>query len=755
MSIKCGEPNAPTDAAFAPCPRGRANTPLARRLSFMRSRLACWARALGVAAAGWGLATGAGVLAQAPSQTPGQPPFEAPRAEPVVISGSLIERTVLDAPYAISVIDQQDIRAAGAMINASEALQRLPGLVANNRSNFAQDLQISSRGFGARSGFGVRGLRIVADGIPATGPDGQGQVSQFDLASAQRIEVLRGPFSALYGNSSGGVIALVSAPITGSSLRLDSDVGSFGLRQNRLGLQARGEDGWEAGASASQAELNGFRPQSQALKQQAQARVGWRGANDDFILQLGYLNQPADDPLGLSRTQFELGPRETTSQALQFDTRKTLDQTQLGMSWRHRFNQGALRETRLSAYSGQRSVAQWLAIAPATQANVRHGGGVLDFDRRFEGVEARARWEWDRVGLVAGASTDRQRDDRRGYENYTGTGAAQLLGVVGRLRRDEGNEAQARDLFAQAEWTFSPRWMILAGGRSGWVDLSAQDRFLSNGDDSGRLQFRYANPVWGLRWQASPGLKLHLSAGRGFESPTLGELAYRADGTGGFNSGLKAQSSAQLEFGFKARTASLDGDVALFEARTHNEIGVATNAGGRSAFQNVGRTTRRGLEVGGTWRLDRQWQARLAATLLQANYEDRFLTCEGIPCTTPTAVVTPGKRIAGTPRAWAYAEWRRADPVLGDAALEWRAVGSVPVNDRNTDAAPGYGLLGLRWSKAWTLGGAWRLESLWRMDNLLGRRHAASVIVNDANGRFFEPGAPRHALLSLRLATPL
>lgn len=755
MSIKCGEPTAPTDAAFAPCPRGRANTPLARRLSFMRSRLACWARALGVAAAGWGLATGAGVLAQAPSQTPGQPPFEAPRAEPVVISGSLIERTVLDAPYAISVIDQQDIRAAGAMINASEALQRLPGLVANNRSNFAQDLQISSRGFGARSGFGVRGLRIVADGIPATGPDGQGQVSQFDLASAQRIEVLRGPFSALYGNSSGGVIALVSAPITGSSLRLDSDVGSFGLRQNRLGLQARGADGWEAGASASQAELNGFRPQSQALKQQAQARVGWRGANDDFILQLGYLNQPADDPLGLSRTQFELGPRETTSQALQFDTRKTLDQTQLGMSWRHRFNQGALRETRLSAYSGQRSVAQWLAIAPATQANVRHGGGVLDFDRRFEGVEARARWEWDRVGLVAGASTDRQRDDRRGYENFTGTGAAQLLGVVGRLRRDEGNEAQARDLFAQAEWTFSPRWMMLAGGRSGWVDLSAQDRFLSNGDDSGRLQFRYANPVWGLRWQASPGLKLHLSAGRGFESPTLGELAYRADGTGGFNSGLKAQSSAQLEFGFKARTASLDGDVALFEARTHNEIGVATNAGGRSAFQNVGRTTRRGLEVGGTWRLDRQWQARLAATLLQANYEDRFLTCEGIPCTTPTAVVTPGKRIAGTPRAWAYAEWRRADPVLGDAALEWRAVGSVPVNDRNTDAAPGYGLLGLRWSKAWTLGGAWRLESLWRMDNLLGRRHAASVIVNDANGRFFEPGAPRHALLSLRLATPL
>ncbi len=680
---------------------------------------------------------------------------EPPRTEPVVISGSLIERTVLDAPYAISVIEQQDIRAAGAMINASEALQRLPGLVANNRSNFAQDLQISSRGFGARSGFGVRGLRIVADGIPATGPDGQGQVSQFDLASAQRIEVLRGPFSALYGNSSGGVISVVSAPVTANIFRFESDFGSFGLRQNRIGVQGKGEGGWEANATASQAELDGFRPQSGAVKQQANARLAWRGAHDDITLQVGYLNQPADDPLGLSRAQFALGPRETTAQAVQFDTRKTLDQTQAGFSWWHRFDQGALRETRVSVYSGQRSVAQWLAITPATQANTRHGGGVIDFDRRFEGLEARARWEWEQWGLVAGASADRQRDDRRGYENFTGTGTAQLLGVVGRLRRDEANEARSRDVFAQAEWWFAPKWMFLAGVRSGRVDLSAQDNYLVNGNDSGQLQFRYTNPVLGLRWQAAPGLNLHWSAGRGFESPTLGELAYRADGTGGFNTALKAQTSAQVEAGLKWRMGHADLDVALFEARTDNEIGVATNAGGRSAFQNVGRTLRRGVELGSTWRLSRQWQARLAATLLNATYEDRFLTCEGIPCTMPTAVVNAGNRIAGAPRAWSYAELRRGDPVWGDAALEWRVVGSVPVNDRNTDSSAGYGLFGARWSKAWQVGGGWRLESLLRVDNMLDRRYASSVIVNDANGRFFEPGAPRNAMLSLRLATPI
>lgn len=682
---------------------------------------------------------------------------DAPAAAPeaVVISGSLVERMVRDAPYAISVIERQDILNSGPMINASEALQRLPGLVANNRSNFAQDLQISSRGFGARAGFGVRGLRIVADGLPATGPDGQGQVSQFDLASAQRIEVLRGPFSALYGNSSGGVIAIVSAPITANSLRLDTDTGSFGLRQNRLGVQLKAGGGWEASASASQAELDGFRPQSGAVKQQANSRMVWRGERDDVTLLLGHLNQPADDPLGLSPAQYELGPRQTTAQATQFDTRKTLEQSQAGLSWRHRFDQGALRETRVSAYSGQRSVAQWLAIAAATQANARHGGGVIDFERRFDGLEARARWAWDALGLVAGVSTDRQRDDRKGFENFTGTGASQVLGVVGRLRRDEVNQADARDVFMQAEWAPAPAWMLLAGVRHGQVRLSAEDAYLSNGNDSGSQQYRYTNPVLGLRWQAASSLNLHLSAGRGFESPTLGELAYRADGTGGFNAALKAQSSSQLEAGLKWRVAAAEIDLALFEARTDNEIGVATNAGGRSAFQNVGRTLRRGLEIGSAWRVDARWQARLAATVLQATYEDRFLTCEGIPCNTPTAVVQAGNRIAGTPRAWAFAELRRADSVFGDTALEWRAVGAVPVNDRNTDEAAGYGLLAARWSRSWALDTrGWRLQSLVRVDNLMNRHHAASVIVNDANGRFFEPGAPRSVLLSLRMSRP-
>lgn len=677
-------------------------------------------------------------------------------ADAVVISGSLTERAVRDAPYAIGVVDREQIRQSGPMINLSEALAGVPGILVQNRSNFAQDLQISSRGFGARAGFGVRGLRIVSDGLPATGPDGQGQVSQFDLAGAQRIEVLRGPFSALYGNSSGGVIALVSAPVDENAIRFDTDAGGFGLRQNRLSLQARDpSSGVEGTASWSQAEIDGFRPHSGAVKQQGFARAVWRGRRDEVTLLAGYLNQPADDPLGLSRAQWTLGPKQTAAQALQFDTRKTLEQAQLGFTWRHRFDDGALRETRLSAYGGQRDVAQWLAIAAAAQAPARHGGGVIDFARRVEGFEWRARWAWSDVGLVAGLALDRQRDDRRGYENFTGSGSTASVGVVGRLRRDERNDADARDAYAQAEWRFQPRWMATAGLRVGEVSLRTRDAYLSNGDDSGRWPFTYANPVLGLRWEASPRLNLHWSAGRGFESPTLSELAYRADGLGGFNTALQAQISTQAEIGAKWRSELGSLDLALFEARTANEIGVASNAGGRSAFQNVGRTLRRGLEWGATWRMDPQWQARLAATFLWATYQDRFLTCEGVPCTLPTAVVDAGNRIAGVPRHAGHAEVLRRDPRWGDVALEWRAVGAVAVNDRNSDFASGHGLLALRWHRRWPAGAGWRLESLLRLENALDRAHAASVIVNEANGRFFEPGVPRHLLLSLRLSRPL
>ncbi|MBI5257600.1 MAG: TonB-dependent receptor [Burkholderiales bacterium] len=692
--------------------------------------------------------------AAACAQTAPAGPAE-PSTESIVITGSARAQRVLDSPYALSVLEADALRAAGPMVNLSEALVRVPGLVANNRNNHAQDLQISSRGFGARAAFGVRGLRLVADGIPASMPDGQGQVAHLDLAGAARIEVLRGPFSALYGNSSGGVIAVHGAAVRHPQVEASADAGRFGLRQARIGLAARPAEGLDLQASTSVLDSDGFRPQSAAHRQLGHLRLGWQHGTETVVLRASDHTQRAQDPLGLTRAQFAAGWRQTTPQALQFDTRKTIRQTQEGLHWRHRFaGDGPLAESTLMVYNGTRGVTQWQAIAAATQAPARHGGGLVDFDRAYGGAEARLAWRLGSAELVTGVSVEDQRDDRQGYENFTGTGAAQVLGVQGRLRRDERNRASTREAFAQADWPLAERLAVTGGLRHGRVRLRTEDRFLANGDDSGVLDFRYTNPALGLRWSPAPGWNLHASAARGFESPTLGELAYRADGQAGFNTTLRGQTSRQVELGGKLQRPGLQLEATLFTARVDNEIGVLSNSGGRSSFQNVGRTQRAGAELAGQWQAAPALRVQAAATWLQARYRERFLTCSGVPCTVPNLPVAAGNRIAGTQRTSGYAElaWQPAARLAwpGELALEWRAVGRTPVNDANSDFAAGYALANLRWRFVQPLTSSDSFELLARLDNLFDRLHAGSVIVNDGNARFFEPGAPRSALLSVR-----
>ncbi|HLL12453.1 MAG TPA: TonB-dependent receptor, partial [Rubrivivax sp.] len=578
----------------------------------------------------------------------------------------------------------------------------------------------------------------------------------FDIAGAERVEVLRGPFSVLYGNGSGGVIALFTAPVGESRAEGAADVGSFGLRQVRAAVEApfqkTATGGWFARLGVQALRSEGFRPQSEARRELASLRAGYVGDNDRVTLRATHLSQPAQDPLGLTPAQFATDPLQTTSQALQFDTRKDTEHSQLGLSWRHRFSESALREFQASAFSGRRSVVQWLAIPPATQAAPRHGGGVIDFDREFGGVDARLRFGLGAAQMVVGAALEEQRDSRRGYANFIGN----QLGVTGALRRDETQTARSRDVYAQGEWSFGPQGetgLLSAGVRHSDIRLAATDDYLSNGNDSGARRFKATMPVLGMRWNLAPTWVLHASVGRGFESPTLGELSYRPDGSGGFNTALRGQKSNQYELGARWRPAAdLQLDAVIFDARVEDEIAVASNTGGRQSFRNVGRTTRRGAELQGGWRASAAWSFGLAASWLDARYRDDFLVCAAAPCATPDVRVASGGRIAGTQRANAFAEaaWRSAG--LGELAAEVRAADRLIADDRNSAAAAGYGVLALRWSRQWQLGSNLTLDTLLRVDNVFDRRYAGSVIVNEGNGRVLEPGAPRAVMLTVKVS---
>ncbi len=654
-----------------------------------------------------------------------------------------------DVPGSVDRMEGHDIRDGRLQAQLSEGLAGIPGLQLQNRYNFAQDLQLSIRGFGARSTFGVRGVRLYVDGIPATLPDGQGQTSNIDIASLDRIEVLRGPFSALHGNSSGGVLQAFTAEGEGP-LRLSYSTAAASFGTWRQGVETSGSQGrMDYRLSANRFDTDGWRDHSAATRDLVNGKFGWAFANDSRLtLVLNRVDVSAQDPLGITARQLAVAPTAAPL-AQQYNTQKSVLQSQLGLLMEHRID--ARRQLRVMLYGGQRETVQFLSIPPLAQQNPRHAGGVIDLERDYSGVDLRWRsigeWGAGTLEWVVGLNYDGMQEQRRGYENYQGSPTAPLLGKRGALRRLEHNDVSSFDPYAEVAWNFSDAWALEAGVRRSRVRFSSVDRYVTpeNGDDSGVARYAETLPVASLRWQPTAHLAWYLSAGRGFETPTLNELSYRADGMGGLHFALRPAVNTSVEVGAKFRGAADLLTVALFETRTRDEIVTATSSGGRSTFQNAGRTRRTGLEVGWRRQMKNHWRTQVALTLLEPTYLDAF--CSPTPCTSGN-VVAAGNHVPGISRQSLYASVGWVPDEGWRGSVDLRALGRVPVDDRNSATAPGYAMTSLQagYVRRWK---HWEASGFARIDNVFDRRYVGSVIVNEGNARYFEPAPGRNWVLGI------
>lgn len=655
----------------------------------------------------------------------------------VVVSATRSERRSFDIPVSIDAVGAEAIKDGQPQVNLSEALQRIPGVVVQNRQNYAQDLQISIRGSGARASFGVRGVKLYADGIPATMPDGQGQAANFSLSSAKRIEVMRGPVAALYGNASGGVIQLFTEDGPQQpTLSGDLLLGSYGTR--RIGAKFGGESGaLNYIADWSRFRTGGYRAHSSTEREQFNGKLKWAAGGDTRLsLVLNALDQPETrDPLGLTRAQVAADPRQADAVATTFNTRKSVRQTQAGLTLEHRL--GATDRLRASAYVGERTVRQFLAF---TGSGATSSGGVVDLDRYFGGLNLNWMHDGALLGrpfsLTAGVEYELMQDRRKGFVNNSG--------AMGALRRDEDNRVSSNNLFAQADWRFTERASVTAGLRSTRVAFDSRDFYIVgvNPDDSGAAKFSNASPVAGLTFRLTPELNLYAAVGRGFETPTFAELAYRSSGAPGLNFALKPARSGNAEIGLKGRISDYQRlSVARFESTTRDEIVVDTSIGGRTTFKNASRTKRSGWEASWQAVLPAGLDAQLAWTLLDARFAESFTSG------TPAVTVPAGNRIPGVPRSSLYAELRWRHVASGfSSALEARRNAKVHVDDRNSDSATAYTVVNLRAGFEQKARG-WRLAQTLRIDNLGNRNYVGSVIVAEANGRFFEPAPRRNVAL--------
>ena len=674
-----------------------------------------------------------------PAPTVSDPRSTAPE---VVVSATRDEAREFELPVAIDSIDARTVREDNAQVNLSETLNRVPGIVAQNRQNYAQDLQVSSRGFGARAAFGVRGVRLIADGIPATMPDGQGQTATFSLGSAARIEVLRGPFAALYGNASGGLVQTFTEDGPEQpTLRTTVSLGSYDTWRAAVNV------GGTSGAlnyvlDLSRLRTDGYRDHSAAVRDQFNSKFRVALANGGKVTAIvNALDQPdTQDPLGLTRAQFQADPRQAAAPAIIFNTRKSIAHRQAGAVYEQPVNAGDM--LRLAGYAGVRDVTQYLSIPIAVQAAPTAAGGVVDLDRSFGGASLTYSASRDtamgKLKLTGGIEYDRMDERRRGIINNNG--------VAGALKRDQDDTVHATDVFGIGEWAFAPRWMFIGGVRVSRVRFESDDHFIvvGNPDDSGSVRYNGNSVAAGLLFKLDREIHLYANAGRGFETPTLAELSYRPGGATGLNFTLRPSRSEQFEVGIKANLQTGQRvRLALFDVITRDEIVVNSAVGGRTDFKNAGRTRRQGMELSWEAAFAAGFEAYVAWTLLDARYKDGFSSGA------PPVNVSAGHRLPGVASNTLFAEllWRHA-PSRFHAALEVRRVGSVPVDDLNSESADAYTVTSAR-AGFEQRNKTWRLREFLRLDNLTDRAYAGSVIVADGNRRFYEPAPGRNYLLGI------
>lgn len=651
----------------------------------------------------------------------------------IVVTAPRLSRDIYDTPAAVTVVSQREIQQGEQGIRLDESLEFVPGLYLQNRENYAQGQRISSRGFGARAPFGIRGLHIRVDGIPYTLPDGQAQVDAVDLASAEQIQVIRGPSSVLYGNAAGGVIDITTAD--GRRMRqspvIDLQAGSYGLRQ--LGVRAGGQQGdWFYAASASALHSEGYREQSEVEKYLFNGKLGYQLDDQRSVtVLLNLLDTPkAEDPSGLSREAAEDDPRQARDIAKTLDSGQTVDQQLVGAHYSDQEFGGGTLDARV--FYSWRDFEQQLPFPGDSLIDYQRDyyGGSLEYGHTASLIRRPLNW-------VIGSDLGWQEDDR-GRRDVSPAG--DVTGIVG----DEFQQAQSTGVFGQAEWLLTEQFSLSAGVRHDRIAMEIDDDYLGDGyDDSGDRTFREWSGSLGVSHQYRPAHQWYATVGNAFETPTFTEFA-RSDGRGGFNPDVKPQKARNYEIGMRGLFDSgLEYDLALFSVDVSDEliqyyVDEALLPPGsdeeRTYYRNAGSTSRDGLEAAVRYPFGPAWEARSSLTLARYRF-DRYTTDGGDDYA--------GNDLPGLPQTlWNGAvAWQGLGGSFAEVGAHY--VGDFYADDANTEEVDSHWRFDLKGGESWRVGRDTTVDLYGGIRNLFDEDYYENVRVNASYSRYYEPAPGR------------
>ena len=654
----------------------------------------------------------------------------------VTVTSTRVEKSVFKVPAAVSAVQQDDIQLGRQQLGLDESLVNVPGLFFQDRYNFSQDLRVSIRGFGARANFGIRGVRIYADDIPSTLPDGQGGVDDIDLGSAQRIEVLRGPSSSLYGVSSGGVINIYT-----------EDGPETPFAQGRVGYGSYDFQNYQLKAGGQYERLNYFLNASHLFFEgfRDHSEVENNGVNSKFrfdidptsnlTLVLNAIDSPlANDPGGLTAAEVAANRKQAAPNNLRFDAGEEVEQQKAGLVYRKQFlEKHALT---LRNYYVWREFANKL---PATPPTALTNDALVEFDRFFFGGGAQYTYTDSFFGhrnrFTAGVDVDSQEDDRRRFTNLFG-------GIKGVLRFDQTENVLSHGFYLQDEFAILDNLEITAGARHDVVEFEVDDHFLSNGDDSGDVDFDETSPMIGLLWSPLEEINLYGNISTAFETPTTTEFANPANGgtAGGFNPTLGPQTATNYEIGVKGLVGGkVRYDLAVFTIDVKDEIvqfSIPGAPAGRSFFTNAADSARNGVEAAIEWQLFPGFTFRGAYTYSDFEFDEFRSTAA---CSAPGGNCN-GKEIPGVPEHQFHGELSYFHPSGFYAIFDVLHVGEFFADNANSVVNEDYHVANVRVGRDFSFGN-WELSPYLGINNLFDEEYNGNVRLNAAVGRFFEPAA--------------
>ncbi len=649
--------------------------------------------------------------------------------EPIEVTATRSAKPVQNIPNAVARIEKEDIQKGQPALTLDESLSILPGLFIQNPYNFAQDLRISIRGFGARSPFGIRGIKILVDDIPQTLPDGISQLDAVDPGIIDYIEVLRGPSASLYGNASGGVISIFTENGPNDPFEIESKVvtGSFGLLKTQIKLGGRTSTS-DYRVFGSRLELNGYREHNVTENLMFQTKLNWQAASgSDTQWTFQKFHSPrADDPGGLTEFQAAINPRQAHPQNVLFDVGEEVDQETLGWRWRKPL--GQRQDLTFTAHLIHRDFSNRLPFVSGGQVEFERWapGAALKYINNHSLFTKSNRW-------IAGLDFLYQNDDRQRFNNNSGAQGAETL------RQRE--IVDSLGVYIRDEMILSDDWELTAGARYDRIHYRVNDAFLADGDQSSAQTLNQGSGTLGVLYHLTQEHRVYLNSSTVFETPTTTELINNPSGTGGFNPNLKPQTSYSLELGLKGNLG-IEYELALFYIRTEDEITPFELAAfpGRTFFRNSGTSERKGVEAWLRWRPHKNWQGTVSYTY--SDFEFQKFVVSGVDF--------KGNRLPGIPvhRAVGQIEYRYPEGWFGSMLTEY--VSQFYVNNENTAENSAYTRIQLKMGmeKRW---GSVRGSMFLGINNLLDVSYNANTRINAAGGRYFEPAPPFNLFAGISL----